>query len=165
MSVTRKGNGARKLAEAIDKLRSVRVMVGIPAEDAERTETDGSTSPINNAAIGYIQEKGSPAKNIPARPFLVPGVKDAQDEAVDHLKNGAAQAIHGNDAGLDKELNAAGLIAQSAVKKKMSSNVPPKLADSTLAARRRRGVTRTDTLVDTGNLQNHVTYVILRKKK
>lgn len=165
MSVTRKGNGARKLAEAIDKLRSVRVMVGIPAEDAERTETDGSTSPINNAAIGYIQEKGSPAKNIPARPFLVPGVKDAQDEAVDHLKNGAAQAIHGNDAGLDKELNAAGLIAQSAVKKKMSSNVPPKLADSTLAARRRRSVTRTDTLVDTGNLQNHVTYVIRRKKK
>jgi hypothetical protein len=49
------------------------------------------------------------------------------------------------------------------VKAKINSNIQPKLADSTLEARRRRGVTRENTLVDTAQLRNSVTHVIRSK--
>jgi hypothetical protein len=165
-------SGARKtrdntaaFARIVQKLAGTRVLVGIPAEDADRIEDDGTRAPINNAAIGYILEKGSPAANIPARPFLVPGVEDSLDRSTDPIGKAGARALNGDEAGADRNFHAAGLIAQASVKQKMSSNVPPKLKESTLENRRRRGVTRTTTLVDTGNLQNHIQYVIRRKKK
>jgi hypothetical protein len=42
----------------------------------------------------------------------------------------------------------------------INSNVGPPLKPGTLAARRRRGLKRTNTLVDTGQMRNAVTYVV-----
>lgn len=160
----KKRDNSAEFARIIQKLAGTRVLIGIPAEDSERIENDGTRAPINNASIGYILEKGSPAANIPARPFLVPGVEDSLDRATDSIEKAGARALNGDEAGADRNFNAAGLIAQASVKRKMSSNVPPKLKESTLENRRRRGVTRTTTLVDTGNLQAHIQYVIRKKK-
>jgi hypothetical protein len=135
------------------------VLVGIPDSAPERKDT-----PITNAQIGYILDRGSPAKNIPARPWLVPGVEDVQKECAERLKKGATAALSGNLQGADAALTAAGLTAEKGVKAKINSNIQPKLADSTLAARRARGVTRENTLVDTGSLRNSVTHVIREKK-
>jgi hypothetical protein len=144
--------------KAVSDLSKQDVLVGIPDSAPERKE-----APISNAQIGYILDRGSPAKNIPARPWLVPGVQDAQAQCAERLKKGATAALSGNPSGADAALTAAGLTAEMSVKAKINSNIQPKLADSTLEARRRRGVTRENTLVDTAQLRNSVTHVIRNK--
>jgi hypothetical protein len=146
------------IIDAINRLSGKDVLVGIPDSAPERKE-----APISNAQIGYILDKGSPAKNIPARPWLVPGVQDVQTQCAERLKKGATAALSGNPSGADAALTAAGLTAEMSVKAKINSNIQPKLADSTLEARRRRGVTRENTLVDTAQLRNSVTHVIRNK--
>lgn len=144
--------------KAVSDLATKDVLVGIPDSAPERKDDE----PISNAQIGYIQENGAPGANIPARPWLVPGVRDAQDRIADRLGKGAKAALNGQDQA-DQTLHSAGLIGQNAARAKINSNIQPKLADSTLAARRARGVTRTNTLVDTGQLRNSVTYVVRKK--
>jgi hypothetical protein len=144
---------------SIQQLASNEVLIGIPASTTERQDGE----PINNATIGYIQETGSPVNNLPARPFLVPGVESAQKAATDELKKGADDAMDGNAQAADKALHRAGIIASNSVKAKINSGIAPELALSTLAARRRRGRTGTTPLIDTGSLRNAITYV-LRKK-
>jgi len=144
---------------SIQQLASNEVLIGIPASTTERQDGE----PINNATIGYIQETGSPVNNMPARPFLVPGVESAQKAATDELKKGADDAMDGNAQAADKALHRAGIVASNAVKAKINAGIAPELAPSTLAARRRRGRTGTTPLIDTGSLRNAITYV-LRKK-
>ncbi|VXB24879.1 putative bacteriophage protein [Burkholderia sp. 8Y] len=144
--------------KAVSDLATKDVLVGIPDSAPERKDGE----PISNAQIGYIQEHGAPAANIPARPFLVPGVRDAQDKIGERLGKGAKAALNGQDQA-EQTLNAAGLIGQNAARAKINSNIQPKLADSTIAARLARGVTRTNTLVDTGQLRNSITYVVRNK--
>lgn len=144
--------------KAVSALSKKDVLIGIPDSSPERKE-----GPISNAQIGYILDKGSPVKNIPARPWLVPGVQDAQAKCAERLKQGATAALSGNPAGADAALTAAGLTAEMSVKTKINSNIQPELAESTLEARRRRGVTRENTLVDTAQLRNSVTHVVRSK--
>jgi len=146
------------IIKAVSDLSRKDVLVGIPDSSPERKE-----GPISNAQIGYILDKGSPAKNIPARPFLVPGIHDVQAQCADRLKKGATAALSGNPAGADAALTAAGLTAEMSVKAKINSNIQPELAESTIEARRRRGVTRENTLVDTAQLRNSVTHVVRSK--
>ena len=121
---------------SIQKLASQEVLIGIPATTTERQDDQA----VNNATIGYIQETGSPAQNIPARPHLVPGVEEALPEATDQLKKGASAALSGNQAAADKSLQAAGLIGQNKVRAKVNSGIEPALSPSTIRNRfRQRG--------------------------
>ena len=149
----------QEVVKAIDALVKKEVLVGIP--DGSPDRSDGE--PISNAAIGYIQETGSPINNIPARPFLVPGVADVQDKVAAQLGKGAGAALDGDLEAAVRQMGAAGMIASGSAKNKINSNIQPALAESTLEARRRRGVTRENTLVDTGSLRNAITYVIRKK--
>lgn len=159
MSVKITKDHVADVIRAISQLAKKDVLVGIP--DSAPGRNDG---PISNAAIGYIQETGSPAANIPARPFLIPGVKDAQKEIAARFGIGAKQALSGNAAGAENALHAAGLIGQNAARAKINTGPFDPLKASTLAARRRRGRTGTRPLVDTGQLRNSLTYVIRDKK-
>lgn len=150
---------ADAIMKAFAGLVRQRVLVGIPEAEAARNEA----TPITNAAIGYIAEYGSPAANIPARPFLVPGVEDAKGPVTGRLKDAAADALEGNRTGVDENLNAAGLAAQNAVRAKINTGPFAPLKPQTLAARRRRGRTGDKPLIDTGQLRNAVTYVIRNK--
>lgn len=152
-------DGLARVLRSIQQLAAQEVLVGIPSETTERQDGE----PINNATIGYIQETGSPANNLPARPFLVPGVESVQKEATNQLKRGGDAALSGRAMDADKAMHAAGIIAQNGVKAKINSGVPPALAASTLAARRRRGRTGEKPLIDKGELRNSVTYVIRKK--
>ncbi|WP_069705200.1 hypothetical protein [Burkholderia seminalis] len=136
------------------------VLVGVPDSTAGR-KNDGE--PLSNAEIGYIQETGSPANNIPARPHLVPGVQDARPKFEPQLQKGVEAALDGDLEQVQRRLNMAGIAAQNSVRAKVNSNIAPELAESTLEARRRRGVTRENTLVDTGQYRNSITYVIRKK--
>lgn len=175
----------RSVIDAINKLTKKDVLVGIPDSAPERTDT-----PITNAQIGYVMETGSPAHNVPARPFLVPGVADVQDQCAERLGKAADQALDGNQAGAERSLSAAGMIAQSSVKKKIGSNIPPALSPETIKNRHRARQTKsmraaekkylqavadgTDPaqaqteagiipLVNTGSLRNAITYVVRDK--
>lgn len=159
MAVKMTKDNVSSVLRSIQQLASNEVLIGIPATTTERQDGEA----INNATIGYIQERGSPVNNLPARPFLVPGVEKAQKAATDELKKGADEAMDGNAQGAEKALHRAGITASNSVKATINAGVPPALADSTLAARRRRGRTGEVPLIDTGSLRNSITYV-LRKK-
>ena len=131
------------------------VLVGIPASGNARSD-----GPIGNAAIGYIHETGAPEANIPARPWLRPGIRNAREAIAAGLKVAGRRALAGEPEAVLQALHTVGLTAQQAVKASLGSNVPPPLKAGTLAARRRRGNQGTHTLMDTGNLQAHINYVI-----
>lgn len=158
--------GSTKIDRLDEVLKSIaglvkqEVLVGVPDSTAGRKD-DGE--PLSNAEIGYIQETGSPANNIPARPHLVPGVQDARPKFEPQLQKGVEAALDGDLEQVQRRLNMAGIAAQNSVRAKVNSNIAPELAESTLEARRRRGVTRENTLVDTGQYRNSITYVIRKK--
>jgi hypothetical protein len=162
--------------QSIDQLVSKKVLAGIPAHTSKRQE-----DAPNNAALGYLHETGAPANNLPARPFLVPGVKSAQKAIAHQLGKGAAAALDGAAGRVDKALHAAGLAAQNAVRARLTDGPFAPLADATLRARARRGRkgaaealkrraqgetpnnAQAKPLIDTGQLRQAVTYVIRKK--
>lgn len=149
----------RQFVDALRSLTKQEVAVGVPEEKADRKSGD----PANNAMIAYVQNYGFPALNIPARPFMEPGIRNAQDQITSELEAAALDALDGKLP--TRRFHRAGLVAQDSIKAKIRSNIPPKLAKRTLAARRRRGVTRTDTLRDSGQLLNSIKYVIIDREK
>lgn len=150
------------------------VLIGIPAEEDARTD-----SPIGNAAIGYIQEKGSSKQGIPPRPFLEPGVAKVSDKCADVIGRGAADALtEMNPSAVLTAKNKAGLIAQNSVKATITAGEGfAPLAESTIRGRLNRtkssksmtlsnGQARTmKPLIDTGSLRNSITYVIRKASK
>lgn len=171
--------------KAISSLATKDVLVGIPDSAPERTDT-----PITNAQIGYIMETGSPSQNIPARPFLVPGVASVQSEVADQFRKAATSALSGSQSGAESAMKAAGLIGQSAVKKKITDGPFAPLSPRTIAQRKRSRQTQSmrqaekqyakllasgkteqeaqdaagiKPLINTGSLRNSVTFA-LRKK-
>ena len=161
MSMKITTDNVAKVLASIQELAAKQVLVGIPASKAERKE--GDQEPINNAQLGYIHEYGAPASNIPARPFLNPGIAHSQESINNHLQKAAKAAMDGDSEKVDVELNATGLIAQAGARNEITNGDLAPLAESTLAARRRRGRTVTKPLIDTGQLRNSITYVIREK--
>lgn len=149
----------KEVLQSISGLVDKQVLVGIPDSAPERKDDE----PLSNATIGYIQETGSPANNLPARPFLVPGVASAEEKTVPQLQKAVEAALDGDLPRAQKRLASAGLAAQNSVRAKINSGIAPQLKASTLEARRRRGRTGTVPLIDSGQLRNSITYVIRKK--
>jgi hypothetical protein len=145
---------------AMNSLTSREVLVGIPAGASARGE-----SGINNATIGYIQDTGSPVANIPARPWLAPGIKDARTAIVKRLKQMGQQVLRDPGTDIDLYLSAIGLETVSAVRARITSGPFAPLAASTLRARRAAGFAGTRPLIVTGQFRNAVNYVLRDKPK
>lgn len=146
----------KKVLGAIATLPQQDVLVGVPGDESVR---DAGSS-ITNAALAYIHDNGAPEANIPARPFMHPGIDAARDDIAAQFRKGGKAALSGNHAGMENALHAAGIKAQASIRARITDGIPPALAASTLAARRRRGRTGDTPLVDTGQLRNSVTYVL-----
>lgn len=129
------------------------VLVGVPAGEGR---DDGPT----NAEIGYQNEFGSPANNIPARPHLLPGVAAVQDKVVAKLTQAADAAATGRPSDAERQLHAAGLLAQNSVRRTLTTTAYRPLSERTLAERRARGRTGTKPLIDTGQYRRSITYVV-----
>ena len=160
---------------AISALADKQVLVGIPASRGVRREGQ-----VTNAMIGYVQERGSPARGIPARPFLVPTVKALRSQIAERLGAAGQLALAGNDQGVDRSLHGLGLMAQNAVRNAINAGIPPPLADSTLRGRIRNrtsikgamaelkrraageapGIDLAKPLIATSQLLRSITYVI-----
>lgn len=156
MKVTK--DNVDSMLEAVKAMANQRVLIGVPSEEVPRRG-----EPLNNATLAYIHENGSPARNIPARPFLKVGVASAKPKLISTLKAYAKQALT-NKAAIEQGLNAAGLVAQSAVKNRIRSGEGfAPLKPGTLAARRRKGAKGIKPLIRTGQLLNSITYVVRDK--
>lgn len=154
------------ILKRVKELTKAEVLIGIPDANADRkAEPDEKADPITNAAIGYIHEFGAPEKNIPARPFLIPGVQSIKADAIKHLKRAGEQALDGSKDGIVKEFTKVGLLGQKAVQARITDGPFAPLAPATLAARRRRGRTGDKPLIDTGQLRRSITFVIGEKGK
>lgn len=100
---------------------------------------------------------------IPARPFLVPGIENAQPKLVPKLRAAAKLAVQGDFPGAEKKLHECGLIAQNSVRAVIGAGIAPPLAASTLRNRRARGRSGDVPLIDTAELRNSITYVVRQK--
>ncbi|WP_033546268.1 hypothetical protein [Escherichia coli] len=174
--VTTRVDNAQAILDALRSLTKKDVLVGIPSEDSERDDV-----PFGNAGIGYLNEYGSPAQNIPPRPHLVPGVKSAEEQTVPQLKTAAQAALDGNAAGAESALNRAGTLAVNGVRRYMTITGFTPLADSTVEARARRGrkgatlelarraagespgTDLAKPLIDTGQYRRAITHVVRDK--
>lgn len=126
-------DGFSDLISWVDQLTALDVLVGIPSTTANQGRQNDEP---NNAELGYIHENGSPAANIPARPWLVPGVVKAEPDVMPHLEAAGNAAIVGDMAKARNQLMAAGMVAAAGARLEIETGQFVPLADSTVAQRR-----------------------------
>lgn len=178
-----------RVVRSINELVGKQVLIGIPESTTDRDDED-ERAPITNAELGYIHENGNPATNLPARPFLVPGVKSIEDVAVGELKKAAQVSLDGDVKKADVYLNRAGMIGMNGVKQEISyGNFEPlkpasvrsrrynrktqslredekqylKLVAQGMSPEGAQNVTGIQPLIDTGQLRNSINYVVRNK--
>lgn len=179
----------KEFVDGINALTQRDVLVGVP--DSGATRQDETPGPMNNATLAYIHDNGSPAANIPARPFMRPGIKAVQEKIEARLKNAATAALDGQKQKIDDQLSAAGMVAATSIKKEINDGDFAPLSPSTVAGRARsrgtksrrkaeleylemvrndvppelvQGVAGIHPLVNTGQLRNSINYVLRGKK-
>lgn len=169
------------LIKALNQNYDKVVLVGIPKDKTTRED-----EPITNAAIGYIQEYGSPANNIPPRPFLGPGIKKSREKIIPFFEKAAMAVLSGDEKAIQANFEKAGLIASACVKNYLATADFKPLSLATIRnrayrnggrgvagakeelARLRAGGKPNNNLVrpliDTGQLANSITYVVRDRK-
>lgn len=143
--------------EIIKKFKRDAVLVGIPQDKSYRKDEDA----INNATLLALNNFGSPANNIPARPVMSIGIKKAQPEIIEAFRQGAKSALSKGLSALSVAYNRAGIAASVSIKKVINAQEgiePPSKA--TLAARKSKGFKGTKALIVTGQMRNAITYVV-----
>lgn len=133
------------------------VLVGIPEEKADRKED----APINNATLLAINNFGSPSQNIPARPVMEIGIRQAQPAIAAEFGKAAKDALTNGLSALTTYYERVGIIASNSIKLAINSQEgiePP--SEATLAARKARGFSGTKSLIVTAQMRNAITYVV-----
>lgn len=185
--LTVKADGVGELREMIKLLAKKEVLVGFPEDTSARTGDEDAE--ITNAALGYIHDNGDADAHIPPRPFMVPGMKDAEARATAQLTKMAKDVLaRKGTAAIDQGFERLGLMVATTIKRKINEGIPPPLADSTLRERANRGgkskgrqganwelawraagappsTELAKPLIDTGQLRNAVSYVVRERAK
>ena len=131
----------------IKKLTGFDVLVGIPEENAERTNEDGSKADINNAQLLYIHSKGSPIQKIPPRPLMEPALEaSGNKERIDEdLKKAAQLMLDGKAEAAIKALHRAGIDGVNIIREWFDdprNNWPPNKRSTVLAKINKRYKTK-----------------------
>lgn len=178
-------NAARMLVNKLPHLHGVisqlakrDVLVGVPMDQTARKDGE-----MNNATLAYIHDNGSAAANIPARPFMEPGIHNAKPTITLFMKSAAQGALNKGASAIDVGLNKAGMTAQSSIRAVINAGIAPPVKTATLKARVRNRtavkgalaeLARRDSgeaagsdlakpLIVTGQLRNSITYVVRNK--
>jgi hypothetical protein len=136
------------------------VLVGVPTDDDDR---DDGVGVMNNATLALIHDRGAPEANIPARPFMVPGIENAKSKIASNFKKAGEAQLDGNNGEAIKALHRVGIVATNAIRDKIITGPFQKLADSTLRARKNRKISPRQgeaPLLDTGQMKNAINYVV-----
>lgn len=151
-----------KFNDIVKGFKNDAVLVGIPLDESKRESGD-----IGNAALLAINNFGSAINNIPARPVMQNGIKNAQESIAEEFKKAAQNVFTQGKAALQIYYERAGIIASNSIKKAITDqdfaggdadNERP--ADSTLAARESRGFKGKKSLIVTGQMKAAITYIV-----
>lgn len=188
----RAGNeGLVQMREALELLSKLEVLVGVPDGNSDReanAELPNVKEPTN-AMLAFVHDQGAPESNIPARPFMRPGIAAVQAQVTDKLAQTMRAVLRGG--GVDKVeqgLGQVGILAAVSIQKTINDGIPPPLSEMTLRNRMRKGrkngggarkgaaqeldrrwdgqapsVEFAKPLVDTAQLRNSITYAIRAK--
>ena len=149
----------KQFNDIISQFRYDEVLVGIPEATTDRKE--GEDEPINNATILAINEFGSPANNIPARPVMAIGIKNAQEDIAKEMEKACKLALTKGLPAVTQYLERAGIIAANSVKKAINDQDGIEhISFATALARARRGFNGDKALIVTGQLRNSITSVV-----
>jgi hypothetical protein len=177
-------DGVADLMASMLLLTQREVLVGFPEDTKDRKPEPGEPPPdVTNAELAYVHDNGMPEKNVPARPFMLPGIREAQPLIIKHLTTAARNVLLKRSPALvEQGFERAGLAAQFAIRRKINEGIPPPLAKSTLqerARRKRKGAKKelarraagetpstqfAKPLIDTAQMRNAVNYVIRPRK-
>lgn len=136
------------LKKEVDKLRTSHyALVGIHESAGQAKDSD-----ITTATLGAIQHFGN--DDIPARPWLDKGLESGTKEILETIQEGIAE---GGDA--KQVIARAGQEAESAIKQYIDDLDTPPNKPATI---KQKG--SSNPLIDTGNMRNSVTSVVVRKK-
>jgi hypothetical protein len=173
------------LIASVRDLANLRTMVGVPDANADKGRQGDD---LNNAQIAKLHDQGEPAGNIPARPFMVPGMKAADAAIQGWTRKAGEAALDGDMTRVMRAMNAAGMVAASSIQRVITAGIPPPLAPSTVkkriarraspAWRRKRkaevaanvaagvapGAGIFTPLIDTGSLRAAITSVVRKLK-
>lgn len=111
------------------------------------------------AYVATIQEYGSPAQNIPPRPFMRPTIKARINYWREIAKRGAESLLKGG-TDMDKIFNQIGLAASGDIRKTITQITTPPLAASTIKSRIRRGLNPSKPLEATKKMISELTYTV-----
>ena len=125
------------------------VTIGIH-EDAGNHDDDD----ITNASLGAIHEFGADTANIPARPWLNPGVNAGNEEYLTIIERAVS-----NGEPIKQALERVGVVAVGMVQKYMTELRTPPNAPSTIKAKG-----SSNPLIDSGVLRQSVTYKVTSTK-
>jgi hypothetical protein len=129
-----------KLQERLAALTAMDVLIGIPAAKAQRKPVPGESNPVTNSELARIHEFGSPAHNIPARPFLFPGVKRIRPKAMPMFRQAALAALNESTQAAMRILTQIGILGRNSVINEITHPQPAykPLKPATIRARLRR---------------------------
>lgn len=169
-----------ELWDSLHALAKREILVGFPEETASREDSKEPT----NAALGYIHDNGAPEQNIPARPFMVPGMDSVKDTAANRLLTVAKSVLRfGSRTSVEQGWHSVGLLVQAGIRRYINQGIAPPLSEYTLQERARRGrkgakqelanraaglapsTQLAKPLIDTGQLRNAITYVIRNRRR
>ena len=178
ITVDFKGISPAELAKRIDQAVRTEVLVGIPRATAMREGDE-----ISNAEIALINERGDPARRIPPRPFMEPGLERAREKAGSIMAAGVAALAKGGS--LRPYAEKVGLTCQASIRGVFTDNDWKPLSPRTIMARAQRTVAKRKgfeeksdrqrhtmlakelarrasdrPLIDTGALRQSITYVV-----
>lgn len=164
--LTIRTDNAESVLESLRALSGMDVLVGIPADKAQRE--DGS--PVNNAELGYLHSTGATVEidgqtvTLPPRPFLEMGIEDSKPQTTDLLRKAANAALEGKTDAALQELESAGQIARDAAKAVIGAGdrLHP-LSEKTLERRRAEGIPGDKPLYAHGYLLRSINYVVRKK--
>jgi hypothetical protein len=120
-----------KVFASLRELLGKQVLIGVP-EDKQHAGTS-----ITNATIAYVMEFGSPAQNIPARAFLVPGVEKARANALNQIRKAADAALSQDPKAAMQHLAYAGMVGAESVRQEILTGDFAPLSPATIRARAR----------------------------
>lgn len=150
--------------DIVNRFKGDNVLVGIPESDSSRRKDKDEDSSINNATLLAINNFGSPANNIPSRPVMQIGIKNAQDDIADQFKQAATGALSGSLNALDIYYGRAGMIGANSIKKAINDQEGfPGPSKATLEIREQKGFKGTKSLIVSAQMRNAITYVVKGK--
>jgi len=145
-------HGAKAMAARLKALAASTktVRVGV-LSDAPKKEREGATGKLSLVEVAAIHEFGAPEAGIPQRSFIRATIDERRSD-IARLQRVVAQRVAMGEITEEQGLAQIGAKVAGWIKARIASNIPPPLAEKTVA---RKG--SSVALVDTGQLRSGIT--------